>query len=73
MTGVGRGSNVDWHPRRRDRGLTGCRRPLADPAVRNDFISWLGSGEGGETMTRLLPDITAEFDRGVDRGSGGGR
>jgi hypothetical protein len=46
---------------------------LADPAVRNDFISWLGSGDGGETMTRLLPDIAAEFDRGVDRGSAGGR
>ena len=46
---------------------------LADPSVRNDFISWMNSGEGGQTLTALLPDVAAEFDHGVNSGSGGAR
>lgn len=42
---------------------------LKDPQVRNDFISWVGSTEPGETASQLLPDIAAMFDRGVERGS----
>ena len=43
---------------------------LADPSTRNDFITWMGSGEAGQTATALLPDIAALFDRGVKRGAG---
>jgi hypothetical protein len=46
---------------------------LADPSVRNDFIAWMNSGEGGQTLTALLPDVAAEFDHGVNSGSGRAR
>jgi len=39
---------------------------LADPGVRDRFGTWLRSGDGGQTLTALLPDLAALFDRGVE-------
>ena len=46
---------------------------LADPSVRNGFISWMNSGEGGGDLTGMLSHILAQFAQGLTRGSGGAR
>jgi len=46
---------------------------LADPAIRNSFITWMNSGDMGDPLTRLLPDIAAQFDHGVSDATGGAR
>ena len=46
---------------------------LADPAIRNSFITWMNSGDMGDPLTRLLPDIAAQFDHGVSDATVGAR
>lgn len=40
---------------------------LSEPDVRNAFIQWAHSSEVGHTMTQVVPDVDAGFNRGSNR------
>lgn len=39
--------------------------PAANPDLRADFVQWANSGEVGDFMTGLIPDINGQFSQGL--------